>query len=315
MISLRSFIKKKNKRNREGLRRISFNNGASYGQIVFLAGGAGSGKGHTISNYIDFGKFKLRDVDKWKQDFLKLNKLKRNFHSMAQPTVGAEAPKMADGLYNFFAQQIINKKQYNEIGGLDLRKPGDVLKLHMFVKDTNVQGKTFDFLKKGMKKDRLPNIIFDMTLKNLDNLFEVMPDLLNSGYEPKNIHLVWVLANYHIAVKRNKSRSRIVADDILLQTHEGAASTMMDIIKKKIPDGIDGDIRVVLASEKAVPIFDRDGKMLYKDGKPITMKHLPHIWLKKAGMPYMPAQFALLQLKNWVINNIPRSEATKHLFT
>ena len=32
--------------------------GAKYGQIVFLAGGAGSGKGFAISNFLEGSKFK-----------------------------------------------------------------------------------------------------------------------------------------------------------------------------------------------------------------------------------------------------------------
>ena len=35
---------------------IMFNNGARYGQIVFLAGGAGSGKGFALSNFMENDK-------------------------------------------------------------------------------------------------------------------------------------------------------------------------------------------------------------------------------------------------------------------
>jgi len=37
--------------------------GAKYGQIIFLAGGAGSGKGFAIKNFIEGNKYKVRDVD------------------------------------------------------------------------------------------------------------------------------------------------------------------------------------------------------------------------------------------------------------
>ena len=55
-------------------RLISFNNGKKTGQIVFLAGGAGSGKGFAISNFMDASSFKVRDVDEWKKMFLRLDK-------------------------------------------------------------------------------------------------------------------------------------------------------------------------------------------------------------------------------------------------
>ena len=51
---------------------ILYGQGKRYGQIVFLAGGAGSGKGFAISNFMEKEKFKIRDVDEWKKAFMKL---------------------------------------------------------------------------------------------------------------------------------------------------------------------------------------------------------------------------------------------------
>ena len=48
---------------------ILFNQGKKYGQVVFMAGGAGSGKGFAISNFMEKEKFKIRDVDEWKKAF------------------------------------------------------------------------------------------------------------------------------------------------------------------------------------------------------------------------------------------------------
>ena len=48
---------------------ITFSNRAPYGQIVFMAGGAGSGKGFAIDNFIDGAGFKVRDVDEMKKHF------------------------------------------------------------------------------------------------------------------------------------------------------------------------------------------------------------------------------------------------------
>ena len=49
---------------------IMYNQGKRYGQIVFLAGGAGSGKGFAIANFMEKEKFKVRDVDEWKKAFM-----------------------------------------------------------------------------------------------------------------------------------------------------------------------------------------------------------------------------------------------------
>ena len=42
---------------------ILYQQGKRYGQIVFLAGGAGSGKGFAIKNFMEGEKFKIREVD------------------------------------------------------------------------------------------------------------------------------------------------------------------------------------------------------------------------------------------------------------
>ena len=49
---------------------ITFSNRAAYGQIVFMAGGAGSGKGFAIDNFIDGAGFKVRDVDEMKKQLV-----------------------------------------------------------------------------------------------------------------------------------------------------------------------------------------------------------------------------------------------------
>ena len=57
---------------------IMFNKGKKYGQIVFLAGGAGSGKGFATKNFLEMKKFKIRDVDAWKLAFIELSRLTKN---------------------------------------------------------------------------------------------------------------------------------------------------------------------------------------------------------------------------------------------
>ena len=58
-------------------KQIIVGGGANYGQIVFLVGGAGSGKGFALKHFLQGTKFKVRDVDAWKAAFLKLAALKQ----------------------------------------------------------------------------------------------------------------------------------------------------------------------------------------------------------------------------------------------
>src|ERR1035437_4646721 len=92
---------------------ILFNHGARYGQIVIVAGGTGSGKGFVIDNFIEGDKFKILNVDNWKEAFLSLSKL---------------------------------KNMYPEIRQLSLSKPEDVYKLHVFIREKGIKDKVLQLL-------------------------------------------------------------------------------------------------------------------------------------------------------------------------
>lgn len=255
---------------------ILFNGGKKYGQVVFLAGGAGSGKGFAISNFLQGNDFKIRDVDEWKKAFLKLNQEKGKF------------PELAD---------------------LNLRNPKDVFKLHMAVKDAGIKDKTLDGLLADVSQDRLPNVIFDITLKEIGDITEVMPKLQEVGYDPKNIHIVWVLTNYRVAVTNNAGRERVVPEDILLKTHEGAAKTMYQIVSGSIPRGIDGKVAVILNNRENTIFFDRPNS---KGDK--VIKDFTYITIKKEGKRPSKRKEVQQQVFDWIKNNIPKTKETKELF-
>lgn len=255
---------------------IMYNNGKRYGQIVFLAGGAGSGKGFAIKNFMEKDKFKIRDVDEWKSAMIKLAK---------------------------------EKGKNPELANLDLRQPKDVFKLHTVVKNLGIKDKTLDLLLTDLKQDRLPNIIFDITLKELSDITDVLPRLIEAGYEANNIHLTWVLTNYRVAVKNNAERSRVVPEDILLQTHEGASKTMGQIVRGKAPKGLNGKIAVILNNPQHTVFFDTPntkGKQVIKDFLYVTVK--------KEGKPFEKEANIQKQVFAWMKDNIPKSKETRELF-
>lgn len=258
---------------------IMYNQGKRYGQIVFLAGGAGSGKGFAIQNFMEGDKFKIRDVDEWKKAFQKIDEL---------------------------------KGKYPEIRGLDLRKPKDVFKLHMFVKKSGIKENTLkamldDLVRSGAaSKGTLPNIIFDITLKDIGDITDVLPQLKAVGYQPKDIHVTWVLTNYHTAVQNNAGRSRVVPADILLKTHEGASKTMSEIIKGKMPRGVDGAVNVILNNrENTIPWKDKDGKPIKTSAGNIVVKDFTYINLKKEGKRFNREASVQKQLFDWIKDNVP----------
>ena len=139
-----------------------------------------------------------------------------------------------------------------------LRNPKNVSKLHLAIEDIGtVKGKLSTLYKSIIlaDKDRKPNIIFDVTLKNVTKLSNLVHSLEEIGYHKENTHLVWIVNAVGIAIQQNRSRPRVVPEDILLDTHKGASTTMATLIN--MGDGIkkyiDGDIYFVF-NQKDVDI-------------------------------------------------------------
>ena len=261
---------------------IMYAQGKRYGQIVFLAGGAGSGKGFAIKNFMEGDKFKIRDVDEWKKAFMKL----------------------AD-----------TRGQFPEIKGLKLKNPRDVYKLHMFVKEKGIKDKSLDLLLQDANSERLPNIMFDITMKDANDIGDVLPKLVEAGYDAKNIHITWVLTNYAVAIVNNRNRERVVPEDIMLLSHEGAATSMYDVIKGKLPRGLNGGVRVILNNtENTIKWVDPDTKkpMLTKQGN-IKVKDFTYLTFKKEGKSMGPESGVKKQLLGWIAANVPKTKLTKDL--
>lgn len=306
---------------------IIYNNGANYGQVVFLAGGAGSGKGFAITNFMQGDKFKVRDVDEWKQAFRKLAALGQGKHgkvAFVQVFGGSKIEKalIFDDKKSAIAHaktmtQKTRVRTLSEIGKTNpLKDPADVFSLHMYVQKLGIKNKTLDLLLANAREGRLPNLIFDITAKSPKDITKVVPDLLAVGYNPKDIHLTWVLTKFEVAVQQNATRDRVVPSDILLKTHEGAATTMFDIVKGNVPKGVDGGVYVIL-SGKDHTIFwtDKAGKTLkrkvkQKDGsvKEVpTVKGFKYIQVKEPGKPVSTRLEIQTKIYNWVADSVPNS--------
>lgn len=300
---------------------IILSNGKKYGQIVFLAGGAGSGKGFAATNFMQNELFKVRDVDEWKNTFMKIADL-------------ADDPERLAKLHS--RGSTYNPERYKEIKGLDLKKPKDVAKLHQFIDELGIKDRTMTNLLKGMKNRKiLPNIMFDITAKSISSIKNIMPDLLRAGYNPANIHMIWILTNYKIAIKNNSSRPRVVPSDIMLQTHSGAANTMFSIIQKKgLKLAVNGDIHIILNNPENTIYWEEGGEA--KGGQKLTkaaisnrtkgrwkpkanklsvIKDFTYITLKHRGKSMKTEKDILLQLHRWIESNIPEEELNKDFWS
>jgi len=283
-------------------KQIVYGNGGSYGQIVFLAGGAGSGKGFAIKNFMRWQDFKKFDVDELKTAFQELDRLGKFTTKDLLDKYG----KNISAKDMEHIQKHVLDKGYG-LKDLNLKTSAHVAALHIFVRATGAKNKVLDLVLQGAEKDRLPNLLFDSTFKDLDDLNTIIPLAINAGYLPKNIHLTWILTNYEIAIKNNKSRSRVVPDDILLATHRGAASTVYNLIYKGVPAEIDGGIYVVLNNpENTIYIKDPKTGKPYKNLKgDMIVKDFKYLNFKDPGKPAKKEIELKKQLLQWIQNNVP----------
>lgn len=235
-----------------------------------------SGKGFVIKKFMEGEKFKVLDVDALKVAFLKLAKI---------------------------------KDEYSELRGLDLRSPKDVFFLHTFIKNKGIKDKTIDLLLSDHAKDRLPNLIFDITLKDIEDVTDYLPLLKSAGYEDRNINIIWVLTNYSIAVEQNRNRSRVVPEDVLLKTHEGAAKSMYSILSGKFKNLVDGAIYVVLNNkENTIRWKDKNGVELE------TIRDFKYLTVKQPGKPIESESNVKTQIFQWIVDNIPKTKKTQDIF-
>jgi predicted kinase len=281
---------------------ILYNNGAKYGQVVFLAGGAGSGKGFAISNFMQGENFKIRDVDELKIAFQKLDDL-------GKFTMDELLKKYGDNIsqrdMDFIQKNVIDKGF--SLKDLNLKTPEHVYSLHVMVRATGAKNKTLDLLLDGAAQNTLPNILIDSTFADMDDMSSYIPKLLKAGYETRNIHVTWVLTNYEIAIKNNKKRARVVPEDILLKTHRGAAQTVFTLVKSGFPKEVDGGVYVVLNNpENTMFIVDPKTGQHYKDIKGNkVVGNFMYLTLKKPGKAMTNDAGVRKELYNWIKGNVP----------
>ena len=239
-----------------------------------MAGGAGSGKGFAGSNFLDSAGFKVRDVDEMKKQLQVMNRIgKINVDTILKKFGKKIKPKDMELVTKVFNTEL-PKGGKQTLRNLNLKNPDHVYVLHLLVKAMGIKDNSLMYLLKGKDNpETLPNIMFDITAKDLSDITDVLPQLKKVGYDAKNIHLTWILTNYVTAMENNKSRERMVPEDILLKTHEGASNTVWSLITRALPKGMNGRVDVILNNPKHTVFFkDASGKTIKRDQDKVKVK-------------------------------------------
>jgi len=217
------------------------------GHVVLLCGGGASGKGFVTNKLLGIEGAVL-DVDALKKMALDSNLIK---------------------------QKIKDKTGY-DVSNFDLKNPDNVTLLHAIFKEMKIDDIKQRYLLQSVAvaaPDRKPNIIFDVTLKDIGKFVNITHDMALLGYPKENIHIVWVLNTIDIAKAQNKERSRVVPEDILISTHQGAALTMKSIIDMgdNVTKYMNGTI-VIAFNDKTNDTVTITSELPKKDAKGILPK-------------------------------------------
>lgn len=259
---------------------ITFGNRAypKFGTVVIMAGGAGSGKGFVKDKLVGVEGFTF-DVDAIKTLALK-----------------------ADGLNAKVKQEL-----GTDLSKLNLKNPDDVATVHEIIGDyLKIDDKRLEAMYRSIissSPDRKPNMIFDVTLKNLGKLDKLTRAVKKLGYDSNNIHIVWVVNDIEVAIDQNAKRSRTVPVEILVNTHRGVSQTMMDIIQmgKKIKTYLDGDI--VFAFNKV----GVDSELVKSERGGSYIKDANYFFVKKAGKDVMPLDMISRDIRAKIGKYVPKN--------
>lgn len=250
-----------------------------FGNIVIMAGGAGSGKGFVKDKLVGIEGFTF-DVDALKT----LAAATPVIQKRVKKELGVDLEKLADNLKN----------------------PENVGKLHQIIGDyLKLDSKRLKALYTSIMTadpERKPNIIFDVTLKDLQKLEKLTRQVSSIGYEKENIHIVWVVNDIEVAKAQNLARSRTVPTEILVNTHRGASQTMGDIVNMGtgLRKYMDGDI--AFAFNKVG--VDTD---VVKSGKGgMYIKDANYFYVKRKGKPPIPVDKLEKSLRMKIKSYVPK---------
>lgn len=252
----------------------------NFGNVVIMAGGAGSGKGFVLSNLVGL-EGKVMDVDSLKLASAKSPLIRKRVKAETGMDIEAIASNLKD--------------------------PENVGKLHDIIANVlQLDTRKEKVLMRGIlaaAPDRKPNLVFDTTLKDLQKLGNLSRMLTNVGYDKKNIHIVWVVNDIEVAKAQNLRRSRTVPAEILVNTHRGASQTMADIVNmgSTLKRYMDGDI--VFAFNKV----GVDADLKVSGGGGSFLKDAKYFYAKRQGKPAIPVDKLEKDIKSKISSYVPKA--------
>lgn len=216
---------------------INGNQYPKYNQVIIMQGQSGSGKGYVRENLLGVEGM-VFDIDDVKKNSLRSkhirNRVKREFNK--------------------------------DLSKFSLKNPEHVQELHTLLGDelkiTKLKERVQLNSVQRIPKDRKPNLIFDVTLKDISKLQHISKCVQAQGYQKENISIVWVLNSVETQIKQNQSRDRTISNELLQKIHKEVNSTIKELMSYDVIRYLDGEIYFVLGSTQSQIESVNGGKFL-----------------------------------------------------
>lgn len=215
-----------------------------FGWACVMAGGAGSGKGFTVSNIIGL-EAKIFNVDDLKELYVKVI------------GKGSKDSKISKG---------------EEKKSFDFKNPEEVSYLHQKISNKAYLKKQenafYSNNQESQENERIPNVIYDITGDKAAKLERIGKMLKDMGYKTS---LVWVVTNREVALLRNLSRSRTVPDSVFHDTHNNVNKTIFPFLESDSAKYYD-EAWVVFSSEGGIKSQSKEEKELFKKNRVVKIE-------------------------------------------
>ncbi len=214
---------------------IAPSNAAKYGQVIFLVGGAASGKSTAIKKFIDASSYKVLNPDDTKELISRA----------AQQGLGA----------------------FKDLKGIDPNSPEGSQKLHQYILKTKISSKRARLVTQKTNRAELPNIIYDRTFSFAGEFKKISQGLVHAGYKAENIHVVFVFTDVEIALERNRTRSRTLPDDVIIKSAKGSKERFTDLFFSREKGAVaNGEYHIIInRGSSAIKVKDA-GKRVDRTG-------------------------------------------------
>ena len=211
---------------------ISPKRGAKYGQVIFLVGGAGSGKSTATRKFINTTNYKILNPDDLKKLMIRAGKK------------GIEP--------------------FKSVADVDPYSPEGAGKVHKFMRDTKIGSKRARTMTKGFKgRKNLPNLLFDRTFSFAGEFKNISQNLISVGYKPDDIHVVFIMTDVEMAVKRNATRKRSLKPEVIRGTNLGARKEFMNLFFKRAKGAVaNGDYYIIINRGESIIQVKKAGQTI-----------------------------------------------------